>query len=596
MNEIAEESIEDVQWLQKTKAVLKQFKKDVQIQGMFQCELMLPLNSPLRGVTVGKVMPSKCLAKRSTALQVCVQLHEINELDDAHLLPVEQVLEPEELLGQDCADEQTAEAQFYERHLPRVFQNCRPRSGIDCFVYHIKWHSTELERAPVQLAILSSLSLPQVCQFPLTTRSGEIQVELSGVDVVVLDHNQIDRLVAFHQFLFQEVIFLFKEQLTPNVDDPQLQPLIVPLTVGAVPKIDFEFVDRMISAPKIDWDRVPTEPFTFHAERYIDAVVVPWYKPLGKLLTYYVDSVSELTCLSPFPGNQQFDDFRIYFLKKYKLKLTDCQQSLLQCSREITGKNFLIPRYTGSENKITLHVPELVFVHALPASVWKQTVLIPSVLHRLNGLFVAEELRLDILRQAGIGIECLPLNGPPWKPMHRTKKTPPTTSLPTQFRPLNLDAPKVSSQRKLDVSINADSMWDVDLFDETLASVEDLSLSDCDSDRVTDVDIAASCNPKLNLSFDRPDPRDYCEFGPSPGYILEALTMARADDGFSMERLETIGDSFLKLAASMLVYGQSKTRNFDEGQLSKMRSFYICNKHLCYLGLKVNQSLGGSTV
>lgn len=34
--------------------------------------------------------------------------------------------------------------------------------------------------------------------------------------------------------------------------------------------------------------------------------------------------------------------------------------------------------------------------------------------------------------------------------------------------------------------------------------------------------------------------------GPSPSMILQALTMSNASDGINLERLETVGDSFLK--------------------------------------------------
>ena len=107
--------------------------------------------------------------------------------------------------------------------------------------------------------------------------------------------------------------------------------------------IDFEFARRIINAPKIDWDRVPTQQFTFCAERYADAVVVPWYQPMGKLLPYYVDAISGLMLFSPFP-DEQYPDFHSYFHRKYDLTMSNSSQPLLKCSRELTGKNFLVPR------------------------------------------------------------------------------------------------------------------------------------------------------------------------------------------------------------------------------------------------------------
>ncbi|KOB78915.1 putative dicer 1 [Operophtera brumata] len=69
----------------------------------------------------------------------------------------------------------------------------------------------------------------------------------------------------------------------------------------------------------------------------------------------------------------------------------------------------------------------------------------------------------------------------------------------------------------------------------------------------------------------------------APGYVNEkianvgfdskdkyALTMSNANDGINLERLETIGDSFLKFAITAYLYCAHPT--VHEGKLSHMRS------------------------
>lgn len=58
--------------------------------------------------------------------------------------------------------------------------------------------------------------------------------------------------------------------------------------------------------------------------------------------------------------------------------------------------------------------------------------------------------------------------------------------------------------------------------------------------------------------------------GPSPSVILQALTMSNANDGINLERLETIGDSFLKYAITTYLY--CTYDNIHEGKLSHLRS------------------------
>lgn len=74
--------------------------------------------------------------------------------------------------------------------------------------------------------------------------------------------------------------------------------------------------------------------------------------------------------------------------------------------------------------------------------------------------------------------------------------------------------------------------------------------------------------------------------GPSPCTILQALTMSNANDFFSLERLETIGDSFLKYAITVYLY--CTYPGIHEGKLSYLRSKQVSNYNLYHLGKKKN--------
>lgn len=63
--------------------------------------------------------------------------------------------------------------------------------------------------------------------------------------------------------------------------------------------------------------------------------------------------------------------------------------------------------------------------------------------------------------------------------------------------------------------------------------------------------------------------------GPSPSVLLQALTMSNANDGINLERLETIGDSFLKYAITNYLY--CTYDNVHEGKLSHIRSKQVNN-------------------
>ena len=70
--------------------------------------------------------------------------------------------------------------------------------------------------------------------------------------------------------------------------------------------------------------------------------------------------------------------------------------------------------------------------------------------------------------------------------------------------------------------------------------------------------------------------------GPTPCFILQAFTMSNANDFFSLERLETIGDSFLKYAITVYLY--CSYPGIHEGKLSYLRSKQVSNYNLYRLG------------
>lgn len=93
--------------------------------------------------------------------------------------------------------------------------------------------------------------------------------------------------------------------------------------------------------------------------------------------------------------------------------------------------------------------------------------------------------------------------------------------------------------------------------------------------------IATNTQTDGAFSFDdQPDLANHP--GPSPSIILQALTMSNANDGINLERLETIGDSFLKYAITTYLY--CTYEDVHEGKLSHLRSKQVSNLNLYRLG------------
>ena len=72
--------------------------------------------------------------------------------------------------------------------------------------------------------------------------------------------------------------------------------------------------------------------------------------------------------------------------------------------------------------------------------------------------------------------------------------------------------------------------------------------------------------------------------GPNPGLLLQAFTSSNANDGINLERLETIGDSFLKFSMTTFLYFRYSA--YHEGKLSFLRSLQVSNYNLYRLGFR----------
>src|SRR6185437_16181449 len=73
--------------------------------------------------------------------------------------------------------------------------------------------------------------------------------------------------------------------------------------------------------------------------------------------------------------------------------------------------------------------------------------------------------------------------------------------------------------------------------------------------------------------------------GPTADDLLRAVTLLGASDAFNLERMETMGDSFLKFVTTGFLYYSCP--ELDEGRLSYLRQMQICHCNLYYIGKRI---------
>ena len=322
----------------------------------------------------------------------------------------------------------------------------------------------------------------------------------------------------------------------------------------------------------------------------------------------------DLNSLSYFPGN--YETYFDYFQSTYQYTIVNKDQSLLLAKPLSSRLNCLKPRGPSAKRNrevtfenYTIHfVPEMLVKQDFPAALWIQAKILPSVIDRVMQLLRAEELRQTIAKDMKFvtNVHLAPLildkNLLNYNIEHISTKSSDKDEVVEQCELKNISS--ILTKLNTDVAskmLNAEYQWDkseepVDIertFDVTALDIENYERFI--SQKNQPVKVKQPPNVKSNilaLTFDK----DYIEKKinmleihstntcPDLADIFKALATAKCDEIVNLERLETLGDSFLKLSISL--YINLKYPKFDEGLSTSLKSKLVSNKNLYYLAEK----------
>ncbi|CAG0888115.1 unnamed protein product [Cyprideis torosa] len=401
--------------------------------------------------------------------------------------------------------------------------------GVRLYLYQLKMTASSALAPDIAFGLLVPNPLPPLNPFSLFPRPGEV-----GVSVVPLSDfsgkvskRDLEILIRFHDLVFRDVLQLVVEPvMTLDVSQTRNKCLVAPLVVDpetGIARIHWSFLERILVQMN-EFKRTPIvfksdeerKNWVFDAFQYEDSVVARWYRNDSKsqLDFYFVTRVRrDQTPFSDFPGGK-FKNHVEFYTKNYRLQIQNLRQNLLEVETVIARPymNVLVQAQRDTPFSTSFLVPELCVVHPFPASLWRQGLCLPAALHRINGLLLADEIRLGLTSKLGL----LPAPSA-WPPMSKTDVPPPKSP--------GARLPSVRFEEALDLGAHP---------------------------------------------------------GPSPGLVLQALTTSGARDAVNLERLETLGDSVLKLA----VVGRLFLRNpgVDEGELNVLKGKLVSNSTLLDIG------------
>ncbi|GLV38051.1 Dicer-2 [Carabus blaptoides fortunei] len=489
-------------------------------------------------------------------------------------------------------------------------------------------------------ALLTLNPLPSICEFPIFVSSGEISVQVSASHTpILLPEDHILALRKFNYFLLDGLLKIMKNFLAYDNTNEAGMMLLVPMMRDehACDTLELNLAHKYTSINRVEEPSLQEKLDLVVSDKSHDRKIVwPWHRISE--VPYFVSKICyNLHALSPFPGDG-FPTYAAYFKEKYHVDVKNPNEPLLLVKGISKRLNCILPRAAtlhGTKRKkqdmmdgFEEHlVPELCIVQDFPAPLWYKANLLPTILHRITCLLQAESLRADIVTATGIGkldhrhynqsqpvrIDERIMNTGEQKiqpvqqrnvtevdacaltlPSSEHNHVKPLTNKDYSAKMLEKQYPWTDEQEPIDIERHLDvvTLMEIEFFERfvnTPVAYEDLEKNEVNFkpgiSKFPALTLDAEYEARPILMLDEYENK----YGPPQWVIFQCLMAAKATDVLNLERLETLGDSFLKLSVSLFLL--MKYPQFSEGRLTYVKGKIIGNKNLLYCGLQKN--LGG---
>ncbi|PIA45697.1 hypothetical protein AQUCO_01600137v1 [Aquilegia coerulea] len=473
-------------------------------EGVF-CRVVLPSNAPIHQVD-SPPQSSKEKAKKIACLRACKELHLLGALTD-NLLPVQDDKLNEESTESDSCEDDSSRGELHEMLSPSVLKTpWNSENSLRLNFYFIEFVPVPNDRLYQKFGLFVKTPLPteaRTMELDLHLAHGRIvKTKLVPLGVIDCNADEIAQAKMFQE-LYLKIILDRKEffaDFVPLGKKDLIQPkpstsyLLLPVRQNKhEPKlaVDWELIKRCLSSPVFGAQKIALDSggkpiiLADGPANTSDVVNSLIFTPHNKLF-FFVDGIlSGIDASSPFTDNSSAN-YVDHYAQKFSVNILHPKQPLLKAKQLFSLHNLLHNRVQGNTGARELEEhfvelpPELCSLKILGFSkdIGSSLSLLPSLMHRLENLLVAIELK-------------------------------------SVFSNSFVEGSQVTAHR-----------------------------------------------------------------------VLEAVTTEKCMERFSLERLEVLGDAFLKYAVGRHVFLSNET--IDEGQLTRRRSSIVNNGHLYKLAIRSN--------
>ncbi|XP_010495321.1 PREDICTED: dicer-like protein 4 [Camelina sativa] len=479
------------------------------------CRIILPANAPISEV-VSSVQPSTEAAKKDACLKAVYELHNLGVLND-FLLPdskdeIEDELSDDEFDFDNVEGEGCSRGELYEMFVPDLFkQKWDPTTScVNLHSYYIRFVPHPADRLYRKFGFFMKSPLPveaETMDFNLHLahqRSVSVKIVPSGV--TTFDNNEI-RLAELFQEVALKVLFE-RQELIPEFVPLELQysPRTSKSTFYLLLPISLHDAESVIS---VDWVTIRS------------CLASPIFKTPSVLVEDIVPPTGSHLKLAN--GCWNIDDV------KNSLVFTTHNKQFYFVADICHGRNGFSPIKKSSTKS---HMESTYDLYGVKLKHPGQPLLqVKPLFHVRNLLHNRMQKNLE----------------------------------PQELAEYFIEIPPELSQLKIKG------------FSKDIGS--SLSLLPSIMHRMENLLVAIELKHVLSASIP--------EIAEVSGHrVLEALTTEKCHEHFSLERLEVLGDAFLKFAVSRHLFLLHDW--LDEGELTRRRSNVVNNSNLCRLAIKRN--------
>ncbi|KAJ8969648.1 hypothetical protein NQ314_001650 [Rhamnusium bicolor] len=592
--------------------------KEVGLETLHCVVILLPTICPIRDMIEGEYMKTAKSAKRAAALKACILLHQKGELDD-HLLPRERKV-PEENLSKYIQGQILPNTLNFLHIIQLEPQFSRQSEDIHNSTIY------DMYTSPLCFGIITPSSIPVLCDFPIYVSLGTINVSLKvNQKQIIFQEEDIKAMKEFHFLIFNDVLKVLQSFLIFDNSNQAEMLLVVPLNKLTL-EVDFTIIKSQKHVNDVlELSSEEKSNLEVTQDTFLNKIVSPWYR--RDSATYIVTEVCLCkNALTSFP-NEDYSTFQQYFQEKHGIRILNTEQPLLLVKGLTKRLNYIKPKGKEAKRKrdklyeemSEYLIPELVVKQDFPASLWIQASFLPTILSRVSYMLQLEQLRCQLSKETGLGQELVSEQKPleldeylldyephieeepaniivPMSSVDDSDLSLPSTllhynkdyaakMLEVEYPWKDLDEPKDIER---DINVN---LMDIDHYENFISKKvnhQDVLMRNESPTKTNKSRLALTYHKdfieKSLKLLDAP----FTNAGPELCEIYKALTTAKANDIVNLERLETLGDSFLKLIAS--VYIALRFPNYDEGRATTLKGRMVSNKNLYYLAKRKNLS------